>query len=282
MKRTLHILLIVKTMTLYQFQLLSLNARWVFVRLGLIKQKISTECAISLTSYPSRFKSLNIVLKCLLTQSIRVPELRVYIDSGHEYNSRGIMNKYEKFGVKFIFCDEVLKSYTKLIPSLRELGGIPVITVDDDVLYGKSMVEDLLRYHKLYPGCAIGHRAVIRPLDSNLGFTYKDWPEARFTGKAGYDVFLTGMAGILYPPDSFNEIVLDTKLFKLLAPTADDLWFNYCLRKHGTKSFVIANKNRDPFSIRGSQTAALWVKNVDGRQNDLQRQNIISELGPLD
>lgn len=282
MKRIVHLVLLGRTLALYYLQFWLLNSRWMLLKLGIIRQRNSVGCVISLTSYPERIKSLNIVLKCLINQSVRVQEIRVYIDAGNEEKFGILINRYKPYGVKFISCDEALRSYTKLIPILKEVYAIPIISVDDDVLYSKTMVEELWNFHEFFPTCAIGHRGVLRPLDSSLETTYKRWPEAKYSGNPTNSVLLTGMAGILYPPNSFHEIVLDSVMFKKLAPTADDLWFNYCLRKRGTKSFLIANKNGDPFSIKGSQSSALWMKNVDELGNDFQLQNIIGALGPLD
>lgn len=282
MKRIIHLILLGRSFASYHFQFSLINLRWILVRSGAIKQQDSLPCVISLTSYPERFKSLNVVLKSLLSQSKGVEEIRVYVDSGNEQETQKLIHKYSKFGVNFLFCDESLKSYTKLIPTLREIKNLPIITVDDDVLYRKTMVEELWKFHKIYPIYAIGHRGVIRPQDSSTKEPYFIWPEARHVGEGSMNVLLTGMAGILYPPDSLHEIVLERTLFKKLAPTADDLWFNYCLRKRNTKSFLIGSRNRDPFSIKGSQARALWVKNVDGHLNDSQLQQIIGALGPLD
>ena len=56
------------------------------------------------------------------------------------------------------FYNQVIRSYTKLIPAIQDFPNDIIITIDDDVRYHKNMLKHLLSRHKKYPNAIIGHR----------------------------------------------------------------------------------------------------------------------------
>ena len=120
-----------------------------------------------------------------------------------------------------------IRSYGKLIPALKDFPDAIIVTVDDDVWYHKNMLRDLLRLHEQLPNAILAHRAkIIKPEKP-----YRKWSKYRW-----YDfifkkihvnprILQTGVGGVLYPPHSLCEDMLDEKLFTEIAPTTDDIWF---------------------------------------------------------
>lgn len=46
--------------------------------------------------------------------------------------------------------------------------------------------------------------------------------------------FITGVGGVIYPPNSLAPEVLDEEIFSSICPTADDVWFTAMAKKNGT------------------------------------------------
>jgi hypothetical protein len=89
------------------------------------------------------------------------------------------------------------------------------------------MLRNLLRLHERYPDAIIAHRA--KRLKPNA--PYRKWRRYKWYGffmkilQPRLSNLQTGVAGVLYPPNSLASEMLDSKIFMEIAPTADDLWF---------------------------------------------------------
>ena len=89
------------------------------------------------------------------------------------------------------------------------------------------MLRDLLAMYSIDPHSVWAHRVKrIKP-----GKPYRKWRKYRwyhFCFKRFHRSFAnlqTGVGGVLYPPHSLREDMLDVELFTKVAPTCDDFWF---------------------------------------------------------
>ena len=130
-----------------------------------------------------------------------------------------------------------IRSYTKLIPALSDFPNDIIVTIDDDIIYHKSMLKKLLIMHKIFPKAVIGHR--IRCI--KIGVPYKKWKRYKyhrfFTNgfRPKYSNFQTGVGGVLYPPNCLKKEMLDSSIYMKIAPTVDDVWFWAAAVANGTK-----------------------------------------------
>lgn len=95
-----------------------------------------------------------------------------------------------------------------------------------------------------------------------------------------------GCGGVLYPPHTLHENVLNENEFLKELPTHDDIWFWGQALRNNTKISVLKNgydlKN---YMIEGSQADSLWQKNknkstLQGGMTGKQAINKICELFP--
>ncbi len=123
--------------------------------------------------------------------------------------------------------DKDIRSYRKLIPALIDFPEAIIVTIDDDVAYHKNMLRDLLQLHEQIPNAILAHRA--KRMKPNK--PYKKWKKYRWyhflTQKIHSDFrnIQTGVGGVLYPPHSLKEEMMNVELFTQIAPTTDDIWF---------------------------------------------------------
>jgi hypothetical protein len=95
--------------------------------------------------------------------------------------------------------------------------------------------------------------------------------------------FLTGVGGVLYPPDSLPwQLVSNSDLFESLCPTADDIWFWAMSLIHGSQRRCLGENSIQEIK-RFIKTPRLSRNNVSRGGNDRQLQLVINHfnLGSL-
>lgn len=195
---------------------------------------------ISLTSFPEAVSFAIQAIKSILNGSVLPDKVILYLTASQFPEGKipfelEELRKNTLFEVRFY--EENIRSYTKLIPALKDFPDDIIVTIDDDILYNKNMLRDLLRLHKQYPNAIVGHR--VRHFKPNTPYrSWKRYKEHRYLLKSlkpRYSNIQTGVGGVLYPPCSLDKKMLDSKIFMEMAPTVDDIWFWAAAVSNGTK-----------------------------------------------
>lgn len=189
------------------------------------------EVIVSLTSFPAAIQYAIPTVKSLLRGDVLPDRLVLYVtmsqfgDEGLPRELLDLERENEIFEIRNY--DRDIRSYRKLIPALKDFPEAVIVTVDDDTCYHPDMLASLLRLHRQYPDHVLAHRAK-RILPDR---PYKKWPKLRWyhflreSIKKSARIIQTGVGGVLYPPHMLKEDMLDERLFTVLAPTTDDIWF---------------------------------------------------------
>lgn len=190
-----------------------------------------TQVVVSMTSFPQAIPYAINAIRSLLMGSVLPDKLVLYLTFS-QFKETGIPEELLQlaesstiFEIKDYERD--IRSYRKLIPALADFPNAIIVTVDDDVWYHQHMLRDLLSLHAQIPNAVLAHRAK----RISIGKPYRCWRKYRW-----YDFLLkrihwkftniqTGVGGVLYPPHSLKEDMLDVELFTKLAPSCDDIWF---------------------------------------------------------
>ena len=196
---------------------------------------------VSLTSIPEALPIAAQAIRSILEGSVLPDKIVLYL-TAQQFPSgktpselQDLLTLNSIFEVRFY--NEIIRSYTKLIPALQDFPNDIIVTVDDDVRYHKNMLKRLLSRHKKYPNAIIGHR--IRRIKMNS--RYKSWKLykrvslLKFSFKPSYRNLQTGVGGVLYPPHSLSKEMLKPEVFMKLASTVDDIWFWAAAVANGTK-----------------------------------------------
>lgn len=243
------------------------------------KSNDDPEIIISLTSYGRRV-SKSIVYYTLVSLFLQKKQpTRIILWLDKSWIKRPIPSKITQltlYGLEIRFFKDI-KSYKKLIPTLIENPDSIIITVDDDMIYHKNLIESLVKGYKKDGNiqCTVASY----PLDpSKKILPYNNW---RVVFSEGEDDVIVpiGVGGVLYPPNSLSIEVLNERVFTTLSPRADDLWFWAMARLNGSKhSFVKLNGSNYSFDAiyqffhKGS---ALTHSNSGECYNDVQLNNIL-------
>ncbi len=237
---------------------------------------------VSFTTYSKRIYDVHLVIESIGQQTEKPNRLILWLDED-EFNVEtipNILHKQIKRGLEVRFCKN-LKSYKKLVPTLKEYPDSNIITIDDDIIYPYDMIEGMVREHKLHPNCVIGNRVHRIVFDKNNNLCkYNDWEHEVVESYPSKLHMATGVGGILYPSGSLNKECVNEDCFLNLAPNADDIWFkamailnNFETKKvHDNRDF-----NKRFLLIENGQDIALGINNVIEGANDNQIGRVFSK-----
>ncbi len=186
---------------------------------------------VSLTSFPAAIPYATLAVQSILNGSVLPDKVVLYLtfsqfgDDGLPRDLLALAERNPVFEIRNY--DRDIRSYRKLIPALADFPEAVIVTIDDDVAYHRHMLRDLLRLHEQMPHVILAHRAKrMKP-----GKPYRKWSKYRWYSflfkkiHSSFKNIQTGVGGVLYPPHSLKEEMLDVDLFTAIAPTTDDIWF---------------------------------------------------------
>lgn len=237
------------------------------------------ELIVTLTSYPARFDSLHLTLMCLLSQSVKPDRVVLWVAHQDQKQLPKLVLELQDYGLE-IRTTEDTRSYKKLIPSLETFPGAGFVIVDDDLYYPRNLLANLLKSAQRFPDCVIAGRVhKVRYHQNGNILPYKQW-DWNSRSEQSQDNFYTGCGGAFFPPKAFDQEVLNQENFLKLAPFADDVWFNWMLKRNGTSLIAL----KTPFTFwdwPSSQKVSLHAKNVSKEGNDQQIKAMIEHYGQL-
>lgn len=238
---------------------------------------------VSLTSYPERIRCLPIVCGSLMRQTVKPDAIMLYLSKEQFKDEKNlILKSLKKQGVTIIMVNDDIKSHKKYFYCMQEFKDSIIITVDDDVIYDKCMVEDLYESYLRHP-LAVSAKRVhgIRFDHDNKVLPYNEW-EYQKSDKIDVEDFLliaTGCGGVLYPPHILDERSFNSDAIKRTCLQADDLWLKVMELENGVPVVLAKSKNYKLRNVWGTLANGLAKNNVEKNRNDQQLQDICSYLG---
>jgi hypothetical protein len=233
---------------------------------------------VSLTSFPAAIPYAKDAIKSILAGNTLPDKVVLYLTFSQFEDSKipseltTLANNNPLFEIRNY--KEDIRSYRKLIPALKDFPNDIIVTVDDDVRYHKNMLQDLLYIHKKIPNVIIANRA--KKIKRNA--PYRQWKKYRwyhFLFKKlnfNFKNIQTGVGGVLYPPKSLDQEMMDTDIFKEIAPTTDDIWFWAAAVANGTYILPFPfGKHNKPRGLEKPKNLSLKTTNFK-KGTDLNRK----------
>ena len=257
-----------------------------FDGIGINTEKREQKLIVSLASFPARMDEIHYTLYSLLNQKLRPDEVILWLCTNEFSNKEtGIPQKVldlQKNGLTIKWSEAYLRSYTKLVPSLKEFPDAVIVTADDDIYYPSDWLKKLYQQHLRHPKDIIAHRCHRVTLDKygNIA-SYSKWPHNITRLGASFKNFATGVGGVLYPPQALYKEVGNIELFKQLAPYADDIWFwamevlaNTKIRTfyRRIRKLILVNPERE---MRNTDGATLAKINIAQDGNNKQMKSVL-------
>lgn len=233
---------------------------------------------VSLTSYEERFDDLELSLYSILNQDLKPDRIILWLSNDLDLTKIPYsITKYVKNGLEIRFVKDI-GSYTKIIYALKEFNSSIIVTADDDIIYPKDWLKKLYMSYISHPEDIQAHRAHRVKIENNVILPYRKWEKHIETEGAEYTNFLTGVGGVLYPPNCFRKEVLREDIFLKNAPFADDIWL-WVMALLSNKKIRVVKNHIDTLCVTNilrhlqKKDNRLYYVNIN--KNDKQLENLI-------
>lgn len=245
----------------------------------------SGNITVSLTSHGSRLERVApYAIYSILQQTVLPNRIVLNIDQTqwNDDNLPELIKKLMVAGLEINYCEDV-GPHTKLLPTLEKYPEDIVITVDDDIIYERVMVEELIRgYHESDKKAIVTRWAVLIIFKDGKMQPYSIWPESSPSDPIDTLYGPLGVAGVLYPPHIFTDEVFNKAVYRKLCKTADDIWYtiqayiNHIPVYYLRDTIWTANHPVDRYAEYVEQDSdALHFHNIENGHNDVQLKNLI-------
>ena len=238
---------------------------------GLNREPREKKVILALTSYPPRFPMLDKVLKRLLDQTFKPDRLILYLDDflkpGDVPDSIASLTQY---GLEIRYVPYDLKPHKKYFFAMQEFPEDLVVTVDDDFIYPRELMETLVASWQRFPDCVSALRAHKITFKGRDIRPYNEWEwECDELNCPSMRYMATGGAGTLYPPRVIPSEGFDIDVIRATSLNADDLWLKFMEMRTGTKVVICGRQALlDTVEIEEVQHTALKLDNVNQGAND--------------
>jgi hypothetical protein len=238
------------------------------------------EIVISLTSFPGRIADVWIVIECLLRQTYKADKIILWIDK-ERFNLEELPSSLKnqmKRGLEIRLVED-LRSHTKYYYALKEYNNSFVITVDDDCYYPENLIENLMKIHREYPSSIAANRIHNIQFEDNHILPYKKWSHnfsPKNTVNGAY--LLTGVSGVLYPPNLFDAAFFDASVFMEKCKFADDMWLTVNAFRLNVAVASNATFNKDMIAVSKTAQVRLLNYNSKGNGNDSQLRAVLDHF----
>jgi len=229
---------------------------------------------VSLTTIPSRIKTLHITIRSILNQDVLPEKIVLWLND--DYKS-GIPNALktllgDTFEIRF---SPYTFSHRKLIHSLESFPNKTIITCDDDLIYHPTSLKLLYQEHINNPGVVIGNRCRQITFDQNNNLLpYLKWPFVKEQNINDKLLIPVGAFLVLYPANVLDKTYNNIALINELAPKADDLWFKAMALLNNRLSIQAQHAAPLPIPIMATQKHSLKKSNTKLDYNRVQWKQI--------
>lgn len=249
------------------------------------------ECPVivSLTTHGKRLYEVPMTIESIMQGTVKPNRIILWLDKDVEGKPLPVLlEKQRERGLEILYNQRNIRSFTKLIPTLRLCPDAIIVTIDDDMFYQPDMLEGLLKAHQMFPDDVLANRVDTIVLgEDGKPLTCLKWNLFQKPKEPSpLDVAL-GVEGVLYPPKSFDEEVLNEEVFMSICPTADDLWFKAMELKAGTAvRHVYTHYERGGGAIPNLEVQDMGLQyineNVADCKNDIQLKKVLERYDLFD
>ena len=249
---------------------------------------------VSMATVRERVASVPVALESLLSQSLKADKVVLWLpeDAGRP---TWHMRLLQRRGLEIVRTAGTT-SHRKLLCALKRWPEDLLVTVDDDLIYPSTTLEDLYSawqndHRYIYTHLA---RCIVR---DGAGFAeYDRWPVdrivetginngeagpleavnrasgrqdhlstlARQAACAGYNLLPLSGSGTLFPPGSLHRDIFDEEAIMQLCATTDDLWYHAMALRQKTRIKRLYLPPRAIQTIPNTQGSTHWQTNSRG------------------
>lgn len=254
--------------------------QWDFAR---FRELCSRRLIVSCTSYPARIAFVAQVLETIYAQSFPADEVVLWLAEeqfpGGESDLPADLRQLIAEGrLALRWCPADLKPHKKYFWAFQEYPDDLIVTIDDDLLYGPTLLERLVDSYLLFPDAISATRVHLMAVDEEGKLLpYNDWPQETDASlhEPSMQLFSTNGAGALYPPHLLDASMLDEEAIRATCLSADDVWLK-AMALVSEVPIVCAVRHQPLVYVPGSQMSGLYLSNLDEGGNDASLERVSS------
>ena len=223
------------------------------------------------TSYYKRFDFLNDVINSIKNQT-KLPNRIILFLSKLDKKKFNLNIS----GIDIIEIGKDIRPHNKYYYPMELFKEYAIITFDDDIIYSKDMIESLFNNYIEHPNIVSGRRShLIKYKNNNEIESYYNWVyEQKRNFKPDFNIFLTAVGGIIYPPDILNINEKDIPLINEVI-TTDDILVKYFEINKGIESMWVHNIFMQGIEIKENEIhSPLFIVNKKNNDININKLNI--------
>lgn len=236
---------------------------------------IDKKIVVSVTSYPKRIRTVSKMLESLFRQTMKPDKIVLWL-SIEEFSEKekdlpeNLLNIIGTYGFTICWIRENIRSHKKYFYALQEYVDDIVITVDDDIYYSPTMIEELVNSYDKFPN-AVSARNVHKILKhEGKVAAYEIWENnyKECEDRECQDFCAIGWGGVLYPPRIASARWFCKLDIENYSPNQDDLWLKFNEVLDNIPTVYVRNSCEDVI-ITDTQECALYKTNVFENLNNM-------------
>ncbi len=231
---------------------------------GVMEDKRKKQLIVSLTTFPARINKVHLTINTLLRQKTKPDRVVLWLAESQfpDKNLPDSLTRLFDLGLEVKYCEDI-RSYKKLVPSLREFPEDIIVTADDDMYYAEDWLEGLYNAYLEHPDNIYTRRGCRTVIQDNKICVI---PPRKYNFKYNFPTdcnnLLMGGSGTLYPPHSLHRDIFDIDKIKSLIPTHDDIYFWVMALLNGKKIAVVGGFDYSFHYTDASRDGGLCLENT--------------------
>ena len=234
--------------------------------------------ALSLTTHGYRLELVFYAIESIGLGSKKPSRITLWLDEAAYEKPPETLRRLQSRGLE-LQLSENLGPHTKYYPYIDRESDlhVPLVTADDDMLYPRGWLQQLIEANEANPSAVHCFRPHRMRLNHKRFIPYNEWGPCLSTSPS-YLNFITGVSGVIYPPNFLQYLKHRGRGFEHCCPAGDDIWLTANALRGG---FKIAQVNDVPvlfWKVLGSQKQRLYDTNVKAGGNQYQLMRTFSEI----
>ena len=224
---------------------------------------------VSLTSHSTRVQTVHLTIESIGRGMVRPQRLILWLDDPATHaDLPQPLRRLQQRGLE-IRLTKNFGPHTKYYPYVisSDRGQLPLITVDDDILYPRWWLWAMWRSIRRGPDAIVVYRGRRVVLVDGQFADYAGWPVCE-TDRPSLANFVTGVSGAYYPAVALDALLEQGDRFTSITPKADDIWLSWVALRHDLTVRQVFRLGQHFPALPGSQDIGLFNENVDAGRND--------------
>jgi len=237
---------------------------------------------LSLTTHSYRLERVFYAIESIANGRRKPSQINLWITDEKSYlHPPATLQRLKLRGLE-IHLTEDLGPHTKYFPYVNRENefDLPLATADDDVIYPREWLQELIAGYEGNSSaihCFRAHRMRMSNTPNTRLFPYDSWTPCENKHPSHLN-FVTGVCGVIYPPEYLKYLRQHGKAFMQCCPTSDDIWLTVIALRGGFKIAQLKDNSEGFPTIPKTQMKRLYDFNVLLGANQIQLIRTFSEV----